>query len=365
MGTTGSFGTGTVAIESGAFVDFNRSNSYICANVISGAGKVRNISTGPTILTASNSYTGGTDITAGTLGFASGGLGSSGSVTLTAGTTLRWYSGNTQDISSRIVFASGANAIEVDSGNVTLATTISNSAVALQKKGSGRLILGGPSTVLYSLTVTAGTLCIGDGDMGLTFTATNGIAIASGATLEVNESTIINLVNVISGAGGVKIAGSGDVIISSGGNTYTGQTEVYSGTLRLDADITSNIVVRSGATLSAYDDTSAASVGDITFDSGSVFHLETGIYTATGGQISAGAVVATAGATGTVTVPTGNFAISTALPLLEYTSLTGAFIGMLDGATFSTGAIAPFATNWQVVYNIGGGSNQLGLVAIA
>lgn len=364
MGATGSFGTGTVAIESGAFVDFNRSNSYLCANVINGAGKVRNISTGPTILTASNSYTGGTDITTGTLGFASGGLGSSGSVTFTAGATLRWYSGNTQDISSRLVFASGANAIEVDSGNVTFATTISNSAVELQKKGSGKLILGGPSTVLYSLTVTAGTLCIGDGDLGLTFSATNGITIASGATLEVNESSTINLVNAISGAGALKIASSGDVILS-GANTYTGQTEVYSGTLRLDSDITSNIVVRSGATLSAYDDTAAASVGDITFDSGSVFHLETGTTTATGGQISAGAVVATTGATGTVTVPAGNFTIGTTIPLLQYTSLTGGFIGMLNGATFFTGAISPWATRWQVSYNIGGGSNQLGLVAIA
>jgi len=74
MGTTGSFGTGTVAITSGAFVDFNRSNAYVCANVISGAGKVRNIGIGYLSLTGANTYTGGTDLNSGTIGFNSGSL---------------------------------------------------------------------------------------------------------------------------------------------------------------------------------------------------------------------------------------------------------------------------------------------------
>lgn len=364
MGTTGSFGTGTVAIASGAFVDFNRSNSYVCANVISGAGKVRNISTGPVILTASNSYTGGTDITAGTLGFASGGLGSSGAVTFTAGTTLRWYSGNTQDISSRLVFASGANAIEVDSGNVTLATTISNSVVALEKKGSGKLILGGPSNVLLSATVTAGTLCIGDGDIATAFTASSGISVASGATLEVNESSSLVISNNITGAGGIKIASSGDVILSGAGNAYTGQTEVYSGTLALDSDLTSDITVRNGATLRTRNDNTDVTVEDITFDSGSILRFLITATTPTAGIIRAGSVVATAGATATLTVPTGNFTIGLVAPLLEYTSLTGSFTGFGNLATFPTGAIAPYATRWEVVYNYAA-SNTMCLVAIA
>ena len=364
MGTTGSFGTGTVAISSGAFVDFKRSNSYICANVISGAGKVRNISTGPVILTASNSYTGGTDITAGTMGFASGGMGSSGAVTLTAGTTLRWYSGNTQDISSRIVFASGANAIEVDSGSVTFATTISNSAVELQKKGSGKLILGGPNTVLYSLTVTAGTLCIGDGDNGVSFSAGNLISIASGATLEVNESTSFIISDNISGAGGVKIASTGTVILSGATVAYTGLTEVYSGTLSVGCDLSSNIAVRSGATLKARNNTTDVTVQVITFDSGSIFSF-TITATPDAGIIRAGAVVASSGATATLSVPTGNYTIGVDIPLLEYTSLTGSFVGFLDGDLFPTlGLAPPYASQWQVVYNYGG-LNIIALVAIA
>jgi len=364
MGTTGTFGTGAVAIESGAFVDFNRSNSYTCSNVISGAGKVRNIGAGPVILTGANTYTGGTDIVAGTLGFASGGLGSSGSITFTAGATLRWYSGNTQDVSSRIVLADGTDTIEIDNGNVTFATALSDADVDLVKTGQGRLILGGPSTVLDSLTITAGTLCIGDGDIGLTFTATDGIAIASGATLEVNESSSLTISASITGTGAVKIASSGTVILNGGANTYTGQTEVYSGTLAVGSNLASDIVVRNGGVLTTQADTTDVDVGDISFDSGGDLHFKIDAGVPTAGIIRAGAVAITSGATASFTVPTGNFTIGLVAPLLEYSSLTGGFTGFLNGATFSTGASSPFATQWQAVYNYAA-SNTMVLLAIA
>ncbi len=78
-GTTGSI-IGNVA--NNGTLTFNRNNSYSFGGMISGTGAVSQIGTGTTILTATNSYQGGTGITAGTLqvssdanlGAASGGL---------------------------------------------------------------------------------------------------------------------------------------------------------------------------------------------------------------------------------------------------------------------------------------------------
>ena len=46
---------------------FNRSNSYTFGGLVSGTGSVTQLGGGTTILTADNTYTGGTTISAGTL----------------------------------------------------------------------------------------------------------------------------------------------------------------------------------------------------------------------------------------------------------------------------------------------------------
>ncbi|WP_420889867.1 autotransporter outer membrane beta-barrel domain-containing protein [Ensifer aridi] len=63
-GATGSI-TGNV-LNNGTFA-FNRSNSYSFAGAISGTGAVEQLGSGTTILTADNSYTGATQVRAGTL----------------------------------------------------------------------------------------------------------------------------------------------------------------------------------------------------------------------------------------------------------------------------------------------------------
>ena len=79
------------------------------------------------LLTQTNTYTGGTNINAGILSFANGGLGSAGTVAFTGNSTLQWYGGNTQDISSggRLLIDDGVAAtFDTNGNNVTLASTI-------------------------------------------------------------------------------------------------------------------------------------------------------------------------------------------------------------------------------------------------
>ena len=112
--------------------------SATIASQIAGSYALTQTGPGTLTLTGSNSYSGGTKITADTAGsggmvsFANGSLGSSGSITFAANGTLQWNGSNTQDISSRLVIDSGVNAtLDVGSNTVMLTS-------AFGASGSGR-----------------------------------------------------------------------------------------------------------------------------------------------------------------------------------------------------------------------------------
>lgn len=358
MGTTGSFGTGTVAISSGAFVDFKRSNSYICSNVISGAGKVRNISTGPVILTASNSYTGGTDITTGTLGFASGGLGSSGAITFTAGATLRWYSGNTENVQSRLVFVNGSNGIEIDSGTVTFSTALSNAALIIVKKAAGRLTLASSNNVVQEISVEGGEFKIGSGaSIG---TWTGAITIASGATVVFDHSNDVVITQQISGAGQIIKRGSGKLTLSNGGNNFTGTTTVEVGHLALNMTGSSDVTVKSGATFSAYQLGATITIGDLNIESGGILKVAMDTAGPTIDKINCDTVTLTTGAILTLVGYQQAFAPGITSDIINYSGFSGSFSNAPNGSTFNTGNSSPFAPYILVTYN--NGSNNFNLL---
>ena len=230
---------------------------------------------GTLILTATNTYTGGTTVNSGsTLQVGNGGatgqlgtgavsntgalvfnrsaaltvanaIGGTGNLTQAgAGTTSRCRRqhltrGTTTIAAGRIlsVGAGGAtgtlgNGVSVvndgtlqisRTGTVALGQDISGTG-SVTKLGTGVATLTGTNTYAGPTTITGGTLQVGDG--GTTGTLGAGDVTVTGATsrLQINRSDAFTIGQVISGTGGLTQAGSGTTILT-GANTYCGHDD--------------------------------------------------------------------------------------------------------------------------------------------
>jgi autotransporter-associated beta strand protein len=88
-GTAGTLGgSGGVAVQSGATLVFNRSDNATFSNAISGAGTVTKAGSGTTVLSGNSTYTGPTNVTAGTLSITGNNSLATGAVNVLTGTTL-------------------------------------------------------------------------------------------------------------------------------------------------------------------------------------------------------------------------------------------------------------------------------------
>jgi len=236
----------------------NQSTTY--SGGLSGSGGLYKVGTGTLTLSGSSSFTGDTEVTAGTLSIGGGGTSGSlaGAVTLTGGASLVF---NRSDASTY-------------AGNIT-------GAGSLTKLGGGMLTLTGSSSFTGATTVAAGTLILGSGNALSSRTA---VTVASGATLEAtaairigyidSQGTVVGGENLTSTltvtrsgsiggiadgsdsqgafAAGIVKLGSGTSTVSSP-NTYTGLTWVSEGTLATGTSnvfaAASDLTVDSGATL--------------------------------------------------------------------------------------------------------------------
>jgi fibronectin-binding autotransporter adhesin len=228
-GTTGSLGGGAVSVASGATLVFDRSNGLTVANAISGSGVVAQAGSGTTSLTAANTYTGATDVAAGTLSIGNGGTGgaisSSSAVTIAAGATLAVDRSNAITLSNAI---------------------IGNGAVA--KRGTGTLTLSGGNSHAGGTRLEGGTLVVGS-DTALGSGPV--VFAAAGATLE----TTRNITNPIAmNANGTLAAGSGTIELSG---DFTGSgtlTKTGTGTLTLlgaASTFTGDLVIGGGSGLNS------------------------------------------------------------------------------------------------------------------
>jgi outer membrane autotransporter protein len=318
-GTTGAI-LGDVA-NNGALT-FNRSDVQTFVGQISGGGVVNQIGTGTTILTADNTYTGGTTISAGALQLGNGG---------TTGSIL----GNVVD--------NGVLAFN-RSDTMTLAGQISGSGVVNQI-GTGTTVLTGNNSYTGGTTIAAGTLQLGSGGASGAIVGN----VANNGVLAFNRSDTFALPGQISGSGAVNQMGAGVTILAAD-NTYTGGTTVSAGTLQLGNGGTSGAILGD-----------VANNGTLTFNR-SDFQTFPGQISGSGmvNQIGAGTTILTADNT-----YTGGTTISAGTLQLGNGGVTGAILGDVEnnGAlTFNRSDVQTFAgqiTGSGAVNQIGAGTTIL------
>jgi outer membrane autotransporter protein len=248
------------------------------SGVISGVGGLSKSGAGTLILSGANTYTGATQISAGTLTAGAANALSAGSVVSLANTVGITLSLNNFNQTIGGLSGGGASGGNVTLGSATLTvqnvTDTSYGGVisgtgGLIKAGAGTLTLSGMNAYTGTTTITGGTLSVsagsnlGSGDLALnggalentaTFsTAKNVVLGASGGTFLTDAGTTLTVSGAVSGTGALIKSGAGALTLS-GAETYSGQTLVTAGTLNITGALASQSYnIYSGASLTFSD----------------------------------------------------------------------------------------------------------------
>ena len=219
-----------------------------------------------TLSNAANTLSRGISISAGTLNFANGSLGSN-LVTFTDNATLGWSAGNTQDISSQIKIEDGVTAtFATGANNVTLSTVIQTGTIgdaSMTKTGAGTLTITAANTYTGTTRISAGALQVNaitaNGTaqpLGMASTAIL-IGAATAGTLEYtgNKPTTLTRGITVNGNGGATISNTGGAMLTLSGAqargarplTYSGGNVIVSG--RITGSVTSNPLTIDNATV--------------------------------------------------------------------------------------------------------------------
>lgn len=291
IGNNGTTGSLTGDIVNNAAVQFNRSDAYTYAGVISGTGNLVKAGNGTTTLSGNNSYSGTTTVSSGTLIIGSANaLGTSTvigaaltTVAVTGGLTVAnaftlnsagvGSAGALRSLSDSNVFSGVltlalASSINSDVGLLTLNGNIAG-AFALTVGGAGNTVINGVLTNPTTLTKSgAGTLeltavntytsttTISAGTLKLTGVGTVGAgAITNNAAMVVENADNTTIARAISGTGTLT-KNLNTKVIFTGALSHTGTTTVTAGTFAVGAGGTvgdmsgaGSVVIDAGTTL--------------------------------------------------------------------------------------------------------------------
>jgi autotransporter-associated beta strand protein len=369
---SGSLQTINLAITLGSHITFEASSAgMVLGGVVSGTNGLVKNGDYDLLLTAANTYSGGTTVNAGTLTLAgSGTLGATnGALSIVAGTVdlgglARTNGVLTLDTGTLTNGTLAAAAFFLTNAGTVAASLAGSGTVT--KSGSGTTVLSRENTHTGGTILQAGTLALGaNGALGVgsvTFASnatilaltnlqiTNPVTIAAGAagTFQVTSARTQTHAGVISGPGSLIKAGGGTLQLTAS-NTYGGGTVIQAGTLVLDragngtgGTIPGTIAIQGGTLLLGQ----ANQIGDdsaVILSGGSI---HTSGFADRAGPLS---VDADSAITGLVTSPgggvaTGNDFIFSSVNLSNYA--TGGGGGHLDlGAGYGSGAMINFASS--------------------
>ncbi|MEN6404952.1 MAG: autotransporter-associated beta strand repeat-containing protein [Thermoguttaceae bacterium] len=247
--TSGTIGTGNIAVSSGAILKLNRSDSYALSNAISGAGSVVVAGGGTLTYAGTSTLSGTTSISSSTL-------------QLGDGATNGVYTGT-------IAIGSTATLLFNNAATQTFNGVITGTTGTLSKNGNGTLTLLGTNTYSGTTRVLDGKLQLGNGSSN--GSVAGNFAVSSGALLAFDNKYAQTYSGAISGANGdFKKYGEG-MLTLTGSNTYSGDTTITGGTLCLSGsgsiNSTSSITLSGGALIQ---DSSVAVNRALTFTSGTL-----------------------------------------------------------------------------------------------
>ncbi|HEV7736839.1 MAG TPA: autotransporter-associated beta strand repeat-containing protein, partial [Chlamydiales bacterium] len=256
IGSAGTLqGTGTfalanlVSLGAGSTVDVTGANNMTLTAIISGVGgSLTKISTGTlTLSNASNSYSGGTTITGGTLSTnVAGGLGN-GIASIGAAGTLQGT--GTFTLMNAVTVAAGSTVDVTGANNMTLSGVVAGIGGSIAKISTGTLTLSNTgNTYSGGTTITGGTVstnvagALGGGTASIgaagrlqgtgIFTLMNAVTVAAGSTVDVTSANNMTLSGVVSGVGGsIAKTSPGTLTLTNAGNTYSAGTTITGGTV--------------------------------------------------------------------------------------------------------------------------------------
>ncbi len=253
----GSLGTNAIQDTGTLVLDLPGSNTF--SSLVSGSGTLVQASPGTLVLTASNSYTGGTTISAGTLQlnpggwFGPGNLADNGRLVLnttgttTVGATISGTGSLLLTGAGTVVFT-GANPFSggtaLNAGTV-LVNNLTGSGLGTGpvSVGSGGT-LGGGGTIGGPVTINNGGILAPGNPVG-TLTISNQLTCASASILNFTLGATSDRVAV---SGNLNLGGTLNISAGTGFNTGTYPLFTYGGTLALGA-VTLNLPAGTSATL--------------------------------------------------------------------------------------------------------------------
>ncbi len=281
------------SISNSSSVIFNQETTGTYAGVMSGSGSLTKQNTGTTILTGANSYSGGTVVTSGVL---------QGTTTSLQGTINN---------NSSVIFNQATTG--------TYAGIISGSG-SLTKENTGTTILTGANSYSGGTVVTGGIL------QGTT-TSLQG-TINNNSSVIFNQATTGTYAGVMSGSGSLTKQNTGTTILT-GANSYSGGTVVTSGVLQGTTTSLQGSISNSSSVI--FNQPTTGTYAGVMSGSGSLTKQNTGTTILTGANsYSGGTVVASGVLQGTTTSLQGTINNNSSVIFNQAT--TGTYSGVMSGS---------------------------------